>query len=145
MLTLAKQELDLPFYFTPAKIAGIFHCTCPPLEAVASALLNAGHKVSRSHACAGSLKTTATREDIHDIFRTWVKRHPVKTTKIADNSPAKALLSKEARTDANFEKHLDAIPLLSKVGLVRYQQNPTSHWGPGTKAISGTKRKRDDD
>jgi tRNA (guanine26-N2/guanine27-N2)-dimethyltransferase len=34
-IDLLDQELDLPFYFTPAKVAGIFHCTCPPLEAVA--------------------------------------------------------------------------------------------------------------
>jgi tRNA (guanine26-N2/guanine27-N2)-dimethyltransferase len=30
-----EQELDLPFYFTPAKLAGMFHCSCPPLEDVA--------------------------------------------------------------------------------------------------------------
>lgn len=29
------QELHVPFYFTPAKIAGFFHCTTPPLEDVA--------------------------------------------------------------------------------------------------------------
>lgn len=29
------QELDVPFYFTPAKIAGSFHCTCPTLDEVA--------------------------------------------------------------------------------------------------------------
>ncbi|KAI0928510.1 hypothetical protein AcW1_005732 [Taiwanofungus camphoratus] len=35
MLTVAKEELDVPFYFTPAKIAGSFHCTCPTLDEVA--------------------------------------------------------------------------------------------------------------
>ena len=35
----------------------------------------------------------------------------------------------------------------SDIKLVRYQQNPASHWGPKAKAVSGTghKRKRDDD
>jgi tRNA (guanine26-N2/guanine27-N2)-dimethyltransferase len=34
-IDILDQELDLPFYFTPAKIAGIFHSICPPLEDVA--------------------------------------------------------------------------------------------------------------
>ena len=28
------QELDAPFYFHPAKVAGLFHCTSPPLAPV---------------------------------------------------------------------------------------------------------------
>lgn len=35
MLTVAKEELEDPFYFTPSKIAGTFHCECPPLGDVA--------------------------------------------------------------------------------------------------------------
>ena len=40
----------------------------------------------------------------------------------------------------NFTTHPDSVQL-SKVKLVRYQQNPTKYWGPGTKADNG-KRKR---
>lgn len=29
------QELHTPFYFTPSKVAGNFHCVCPPLDDVA--------------------------------------------------------------------------------------------------------------
>ena len=79
--------------------------TCPcfisdphvPNIARSSALLHAGHKVSRSHACAGSLKTTASYADIHDVFRSWVKKHPVRMDKVAENSPTTALLSKEPK------------------------------------------------
>lgn len=35
MLTVAKEELEDPFYFTPSRIAGTFHCECPPLGDVA--------------------------------------------------------------------------------------------------------------
>ena len=35
MLTVAKEELEDPFYFTPSKIAGTFHCECPSLGDVA--------------------------------------------------------------------------------------------------------------
>ncbi|EGN95938.1 hypothetical protein SERLA73DRAFT_111881 [Serpula lacrymans var. lacrymans S7.3] len=145
MLTVAKEELDTPFYFTPSKIAGFFHSMCPPLDDVASALLHAGHQVSRSHACPGSLKTSGTRQDVHDVFRSWVKKHPVRMDKISEHSPARQLLSKEPRAEANFSRHPQSVTQSSKVKLVRYQQNPTPHWGPGTKADSGTKRKRDDE
>jgi len=142
MLTVAKEELDSPFFFTPSRLAGFFHCTCPSLDEVASALLHAGHKVSRSHACPGSLKSTATRAEVHDVFRSWIKLHPVKMENISEGSPAKFLLDKEPRVEANFKRHPHSVTAASKVKLVRYQQNPTSHWGPGTKAGSGTKRKR---
>lgn len=65
---------------------------------ISSALLHAGHKISRSHALAGSLKTTASREEVHDIFRSWIKSHPVKVENISDRSPAVQLLAKEAKS-----------------------------------------------
>ncbi|RDB21077.1 tRNA (guanine(26)-N(2))-dimethyltransferase [Hypsizygus marmoreus] len=145
MLTVAKEELPTPFYFTPAKIASFFHCTTPPLDDLASALLHAGHKISRSHACAGSLKTTATRQDIHSVFRSWIKLNPVKMENVSEKSPARRLLAKEPSFEANFTKHPDSVTPSGKMKLVRYQENPTSHWGPGTKAVSGSKRKRTKD
>ncbi|KAI0748208.1 N2,N2-dimethylguanosine tRNA methyltransferase [Daedaleopsis nitida] len=143
MLTVAKEELDVPFYFTPSKISSHFHCVCPSLDETASALMHAGHRISRSHACAGSLKTTASYADIHDIFRSWVKTHPVKMDKVSDNSPTRVLLSKEAKVEANFKRHPGSVTASSKVKLVRYQQNPTPNWGPGAKP--GGKRKRNED
>lgn len=144
MLTVAKEELHTPFYFTPAKVASFFHCTTPPLDDVASALLHAGHKVSRSHACSGSLKTTATREVIHSVFRSWIKLNPVKMGNVSDTSPTRRLLAKAQSFEANFKRHPDSVTPSGKVKLVRYQENPTSHWGPGVKAASGggSKRKR---
>ncbi|KAG1753451.1 tRNA methyltransferase [Suillus lakei] len=131
MLTVANEELHVPFYFTPSRIAGLFHSICPPLDDVASALLNGGH-------CC------ATRQDVHDVFRSWVKKHPVRMDKVSETSLARQLLSKEARTEANFTRHPRSVTQASKVKLVRYQQNPAPNWGPGTKADSGTKRKREE-
>lgn len=62
-----------------------------------SALLHAGHKVSRSHATPGSLKTTASHLDIHDAVRSWIKKNPVKMENISEGSPARKLLAKEPR------------------------------------------------
>ncbi|KAF9013853.1 tRNA methyltransferase [Cyathus striatus] len=145
MLTVAKEELDVPFYFTPAKVAGIFHCQTPSLDDVASALLNAGHKISRSHACPGSLKTTAGHREIHDIFRSWIKQNPVRIENIKEGSPARRLLSKELRTEANFTRHPGSVTASGKVKLLRYQDNPRN-WGPAKKAVmKSSKRKREDD
>ncbi|XP_006458094.1 hypothetical protein AGABI2DRAFT_183183 [Agaricus bisporus var. bisporus H97] len=147
MLTVAKEEISTPFYFTPSKLASAFHCCSPSLNNLASALLHAGHKVSRSHACPGSLKTTAPQKDIHDVMRGWIQKNPVKMENISEGSPARKLLAKESHLQVNFKQHPDSITPSSEIKLVRYQQNPTSNWGPGTKAISGSgnKRKRNDE
>ncbi|KAJ7582668.1 tRNA methyltransferase [Mycena floridula] len=145
MLTVAQEELEVPFYFTPSRVASFFHCETPSLDEIASALLHAGHQISRSHACPGSLKTTATREQIHDVFRCYIKKHPVKMENMAERTTAQNLLAKEPSTQANFTRHPKSITPSSQVKLVRYQENPTSHWGPGTKADAGTKRKRKGD
>ena len=91
------QELAIPFYFTPSKVAGLFHSECPPLQAVFSALLNAGYEVSSSHAVAGTIKTTAPRAAVYDVFRGWIADgRPVKMEKVKEGSPSKVLLGKPA-------------------------------------------------
>ncbi|KAF9075258.1 N2,N2-dimethylguanosine tRNA methyltransferase [Rhodocollybia butyracea] len=145
MLTVAKEELHTPFYFTPTKVASFFHCKTPSLEETSSALLHAGHQVSRSHAQPGSLKTTATSQDIMDIYRSWVKKNPVKN--VSENSPALRLLAKEPRAEANFEKHPGSSSMLSsKVKITRYPEMP-ANWGPGSRPSTsgGNKRKRKHD
>lgn len=61
-----------------------------------SALLNAGCKISRSHACPGSLKTTASHREVHDVIRSWIQMNPVKMENIGSGSPARKLLAKES-------------------------------------------------
>ncbi|KAJ3813181.1 N2 N2-dimethylguanosine tRNA methyltransferase [Lentinula lateritia] len=144
MLTVAKEELHTKFYFTPTKIAGFFHCQTPSLEETTSALLHAGHQVSRSHASPGSLKTTGTCEDVLDVFRSWVKKHPVKN--VSETSPSLRLLAKEPRIEANFSKHPKSVTSSSKVKIVRYPETP-ANWGPGSRPVTGggNKRKRKHD
>ncbi|GJE90805.1 N2,N2-dimethylguanosine tRNA methyltransferase [Phanerochaete sordida] len=142
MLTVAKEELNVPFYFTPAQLSGVFHCQSPSLDSVASALLHAGHAVSRSHALPGSLKTTATRADVHDVFRCWIEKTPVRMDKLGEKSPARTLLAKAPRAAANFAHHPQSVSRAAGVKLVRYQQNPLPNWGPGSRAVAGSKRKR---
>ncbi|ORY73655.1 S-adenosyl-L-methionine-dependent methyltransferase, partial [Leucosporidium creatinivorum] len=138
MLTIAKQELEAPLYFSPTRVASFFHCTSPPLNVVASALLNGGFQVSRSHAFPGSLKTTAPRTFVHDIMREWIKAHPIKMENIKEGSPARKLLSIEQTHTVDLSPHPDVNKAtLSNVKLVRYQINPTSNWGPAKAAVKG--------
>ncbi|SNX86245.1 related to N2,N2-dimethylguanosine tRNA methyltransferase [Melanopsichium pennsylvanicum] len=148
MVSLAAQELsgdNAMFYFTPPKASGLFHCVSPPLDKMVSALISAGHKVSRSHAAAGSLKTTASRAQVFDVLRYWVKTvNPVKMENMKPNDPARILLAKEPQGKYDFEKTkskevLEALGAGEK--LVRYQSNPMPNWGPGT-AAKGHKGKK---
>ncbi|CAD6900441.1 unnamed protein product [Tilletia controversa] len=97
MVTLAANEVeDALFYFTPSKMAGLFHCENPTLKTVVSSLLQAGFQVSRSHCAPGSLKTTATRAQCFDFFRSWVaKRAPIMWSNVKAGSPTRRLMGKE--------------------------------------------------
>ncbi|KAF9937786.1 RNA methyltransferase tRNA(m5U54)methyltransferase [Modicella reniformis] len=143
MLTLCKEEIEAPFYYTANGLSGIVHCTSIPLLKVISALLHQGYKVSGSHAAQGSIKTNAPPSVIWDVMRSWVKLNPVKNVK--PDSPAGKILAVEPKTVANFEMHPNAQSESRKNHLVRYQINPTKNWGPQAKAGGGNKRKADED
>ncbi|TKY89129.1 hypothetical protein EX895_001660 [Sporisorium graminicola] len=148
MVSLAAQELSgdtSMFYFTPPKASGLFHCVSPPLDRMVSALLSAGFRVSRSHAAAGSLKTDASRAQIFDVLRYWVKtQHPVKMENMKETDPARILLAKEPQREYDFD-NTKSPEVLKALGasekLVRYQSNPLPNWGPGT-AAKGHKGKK---
>jgi len=59
-----------------------------------SALLNAGYKVSRSHAAGGSIKTDAPCSFMYDIVREHIKTHPVRMDKISEGSPSRRAINK---------------------------------------------------
>jgi tRNA (guanine26-N2/guanine27-N2)-dimethyltransferase len=85
------QELDVPFYFTTNRLHGMFHASSGAVSNTISALLNAGYKVSRSHASQGSLKTDAPRQFLFDMVREYAKTSPIRIDKISENSPARVL------------------------------------------------------
>ncbi|KAI7940837.1 hypothetical protein MJO28_013122 [Puccinia striiformis f. sp. tritici] len=81
MVGLAKTELpESPFFFTPAKLSGIFKCSSPSLSTVGSAILNGGFSISRSHCQPGSIKTDAPRAFIHDLMKAWIDSQKTPTT-----------------------------------------------------------------
>jgi tRNA (guanine26-N2/guanine27-N2)-dimethyltransferase len=102
-------------------------CTPPRAEQLRSAIINAGFRVSGSHANPLALKTDAPPKVVWDIIRCWVKLHPIKPPE--PNSYPAAILSKEVETEADFKKAAGAVPESVKAGVKRFVQNP-AFWGP---------------
>ncbi|KAG0250337.1 tRNA methyltransferase 1 [Actinomortierella ambigua] len=142
MLTVCKEELDVPFYHTVSSLSSTLHCTSPSLTQLNSAILHKGYKVSGSHACQGSIKTDAPPGVIWDIMRSWIKLNPVKNIK--EGAPAAKILAVEVKEgeEASFEMHPEARSESRKGGYVRYQVNPEKNWGPQARA-GNNKRKGD--
>lgn len=74
MLTLAKEELETPFYTNLGRLPSLFKASTIPITEFAQALGNLGHEVSLTHAKANSIKTTAPREDVLLVAHRWVRR-----------------------------------------------------------------------
>lgn len=136
VLTVVQEELDdVPLYYTLDKLCCVLKLEIVPILKFRSALLNAGYKVSFSHAYKNSIKTNAPASVLWDILRCWNKRHPVKAERMLEGTPIKAILSKESSQEYDFDTlHPEANPKSRKQALTRFQANPTAHWGPGTRA-----------
>ncbi|WIA32628.1 hypothetical protein OEZ86_003431 [Tetradesmus obliquus] len=128
ILTSVLEELpDVPLYYNVHDMCRTVRCTPPRAEQLRSALINAGFRVSGSHANPLALKTDAPPKVVWDIIRCWVKLHPIKPPE--PNSYPAAILSKEIETEADFRKAAGAVPESVKAGVKRFVQNP-AFWGP---------------
>lgn len=133
VLAVVGEELpDAPLYYTLDRLCSVMHSECIPMMQFRSALLNAGYRVSFSHANRMSIKTDAPASVLWDIMRHWVKLHPVRKDRLM--GAAAALLSREPTNEINMELRSDANPKSREKGLSRFQENPQRFWGPGTKA-----------
>lgn len=127
---MISEELpDQPLFQTLDSLSRVTHCASPPMEITRSAILNAGYRVSYSHANKNSIKTDAPNEFLWDMMRHWVKTHPIKSTR-PDNDPGNMILSKEPSAQVSFEVHENAQPVSKSKQMVRYQRNPEPNWGP---------------
>ncbi|GFR95240.1 tRNA (guanine(26)-N(2))-dimethyltransferase [Elysia marginata] len=135
MLNVALEELpDVPLYYVLDAVCSVLHCQPPNMMLMRSALLNAGYRVSMSHAAKNSYKTNAPAQVIWDIMRTWIKDHPVSEKRLTPGSVARAILEKEPVQQISFQTHPEANPDSRAKGLLRWQANPLPNWGPKAKA-----------
>jgi len=137
VLAVIGEELpDVPLYYTLDRLCSVMHCECMPMMHFRSALLNAGYRVSFSHASRMSIKTDAPASFLWDIMRHWVKLHPVRQDRLT--GVAASLLSQEPTNEINMDLRSDANPKSREKGLSRFQENPQRYWGPGTRARNNT-------
>ncbi|XP_050079011.1 probable tRNA (guanine(26)-N(2))-dimethyltransferase [Anopheles maculipalpis] len=135
-LAVIREELhDVPLYYALDRMCGILKLESIGMLSLRSALLHAGYRVSYSHASRTSIKTDAPISVLWDILRCWHRLHPVKAERFLEGVPLTAILSKQPSQEYNIEAiHPDANPPSRKESLSRFPENPTAHWGPGTRA-----------
>ncbi|KAL6907618.1 hypothetical protein ACP4OV_002657 [Aristida adscensionis] len=133
VLTTVSEELhDIPLFFSLHSIAGTVKCTSPSAIMFRSAVLNAGYRISSTHACALGLKSDAPWEVIWDIMRCWVKNHPIKEQ--PGDTSGTAILAKSPKLEANFSRAVAALSKAQAKKVKRFLPNPERHWGPKVKA-----------
>ena len=106
-----------------------------------SALLNAGYKVSLSHANRLAIKTDAPNAFVWDMLRAWAKQFEKELPKkreLEEGSVAKNILSQPQTREVSFELHPDANPASRTEQLKRFQVNPERNWGPKTRATASS-------
>lgn len=135
MLAVVNEELpDAPFYYIQDRLCSVVKTRMDKLTVFRSAILNAGYKVSLSHAHKLALKTDAPNDFIWDMMRAYEKLNP--TNKDNWNDVCKAIIGrKDNFTDVSidFTDHPDAEPPSRSSKLLRFQVNPPN-WGPKCRA-----------
>ncbi|KAH6943758.1 hypothetical protein HPB50_026934 [Hyalomma asiaticum] len=133
ILHMLVEELEVPLYFLLDRLASTVRVSTPSMLNFRSALLNAGHRVSLSHACKNSIKTDAPMDFIWDIIRTWKLQNP-SNKPLEQGSPGEYIMRKEPSFPVNFSIHPNANPSSREQQLLRYQVNPEPCWGPKARA-----------
>ncbi|KAH7950118.1 hypothetical protein HPB49_019771 [Dermacentor silvarum] len=133
ILHMLAEELEVPLYFLLDKLASTLRVSTPSMLHFRSALLNAGHRVSLSHACKNSIKTDAPMDFVWDIIRTWKLQNP-SNKPLEPGSPGEYIMRTKPSSPVNFSIHPDANPSSREQQLLRYQVNPEPCWGPKARA-----------
>eukprot|EP00217_Crustomastix_stigmatica_P004457 CAMPEP_0183806124 /NCGR_PEP_ID=MMETSP0803_2-20130417/38773_1 /TAXON_ID=195967 /ORGANISM="Crustomastix stigmata, Strain CCMP3273" /LENGTH=608 /DNA_ID=CAMNT_0026050885 /DNA_START=131 /DNA_END=1957 /DNA_ORIENTATION=- len=131
MTTVSEELLDAPLYYSMHNLAHTLRCAAISLPLMWSALINAGYKVSGSHANPLALKTDAPNHVVWDILRCWVQEHPVNSEK---DSPGAVILAKEPELKASFARAKGAFSRAKTEGIPRFINNPEANWGPKARA-----------
>ncbi|XP_031492720.1 probable tRNA (guanine(26)-N(2))-dimethyltransferase 2 isoform X2 [Nymphaea colorata] len=129
--TVSKELLDVPLYVSLHSLSATLKCESPSAVMFRSAVMNAGYRMSGTHANPLGLKSDAPMSVIWDIMRCWVKLHPVKSR--PSDQPGSVILAKEPTIQANFAR-LKCSNGGKDKKKARFLPNPESHWGPKPRA-----------
>jgi tRNA (guanine26-N2/guanine27-N2)-dimethyltransferase len=146
LLTVASSELtDVPLYLELPSICKVVKASVPKHEIFKSALLNAGYRVSGSHASETAIKTDAPWPFIWDVVRRWVQDHP--NPKLKEGTSGWKIIQKAPEHEVDFSRARGAVTYRGKNTVTRYVQNE-KNWGPktmhGKKIKDSRKRKAED-
>ncbi|XP_073059231.1 tRNA (guanine(26)-N(2))-dimethyltransferase 1-like [Primulina eburnea] len=133
VLTTISEELpDVPLFLSLHNLGATLKCTSPSAVIFRSAVINAGYRISGSHANPLGLKTDAPMNVIWDIMRCWVKKHPVKAQ--PPDQAGSVILAKEPVLQANFARAVASLSKSQVNKVARFLPNPERHWGPKLRA-----------
>jgi len=136
MLSMVLEELeDVPLYYELTRVCNITKQSCGKLTTFLSAVLNAGYRVSLTHANRNGIKTDAPPEFLWQMMRAWCKKEGKEAAwkkNLAEGTPGRIIMSSPSPEDdkVSFEEHPDANPKSREKGLKRFQMNPEPNWGP---------------
>lgn len=142
ILSVLSEELaDSPLYYHVDRLCQIFSVKPMKRKDLWSAILNAGYKVSSSHAAKSTMKTNAPPHFIWDIMKEWRKKvsKDMNLKELAPSSPGFNIMSQPSKSSVSFEAHENSTPESMQNDLVRYQVNPQANWGPKARAKSSIK------
>jgi hypothetical protein len=74
---LWQELLDVPLYLSLHSLCATLKCTSPSASLFRYAIVNAGYRISGSHASCLGLKTDAPMDVVWDIMRCWVCLHNI--------------------------------------------------------------------
>jgi tRNA (guanine26-N2/guanine27-N2)-dimethyltransferase len=135
----ADELADVPLFYKVSEMASLLRSSCPPLNDVRAALLNAGYRVSGYHKDPEAIKTDAPVTVLWDIMRVWIQKHP-SSKPLEEGSVAARILARPLQIlkTANFTHPKQGLP--KRGDVARFPANPEANWGP-KKAATGHKRK----
>jgi tRNA (guanine26-N2/guanine27-N2)-dimethyltransferase len=118
------------------------------IDPLRSALLNAGYRVSTSHARQDAIKTNAPHHILWDIMRAFSEQSSTKraaTERLNTDSAYYRLLTKPSTIQVDFTEHPEWESEARKNKLIRFMGNPHARWGPLGKAVTQKKRASDEE
>merc|ERR550519_1174049 len=141
MLSMVLDELqDIPLYYELSRLCNITKLSQGKLTIYLSALLNAGYRVSLTHANRHGIKTDAPNTFIWSMMRAWAKKEKKEKSNLSDGCPGRNIMEKKEEVDDTvcFDEHPLANPDSRKNSLKRFQMNPERNWGPKMRSKTST-------
>mmetsp|Transcript_19408 Transcript_19408/g.30803 ORF Transcript_19408/g.30803 Transcript_19408/m.30803 type:complete len:201 (-) Transcript_19408:157-759(-) len=138
-LRVCETEIETPLYYTHKSLAHLFHTSVNIIK-LRSAIINAGYRVSQSHADPSAIKTDASPMVIMEIMAAIVARDPEQgKAKRGPDSAAGKIIA--VTTKSGTELKVNFSQAKGSEGLHQaFFPNPEENWGPKSRATGGKRK-----